>query len=298
LDRALEYAAGIAPTYFSFQPTEYHSTKLFDLDHRPVIKVDKFEVKSHPLYLEGPVHQLMMQSDPVKKLKLYQQVKESQLYDPALQTYVLNTSLHNQPYSIGRARAFSPGWLENESVWLHMTLKYLLEVLRAGLYEQFFEDIQHCLPAFLDPEIYGRSPLENVSFIVSSRHPDPSRHGRGFVARLTGATAEFISIWFTIMTGGDPFFLDTDGKLRFHLQPKLPGWLFPEDGLLSYNLLGKTLVRIHNPGRKNTWSLSPTRYLLTDSTGEILIQDSNLTKNLAKKVRDGQITQIDLYFDQ
>ena len=111
-----------------------------------------------------------------------------------------------QSHEIGRARAFTPGWLENESVWLHMEYKYLLEVLRAGLYDEFFADLRSTLVPFLDPETYGRSPLENSSFIVSSAHPDESLHGAGFVARLRGATAEFMSIWSMMMAGERPFF--------------------------------------------------------------------------------------------
>jgi hypothetical protein len=235
-------------------------------------------------------------SEPEDTHKLYHQVRGSDLFDPILKTYKLNTSLLDQPHSIGRARAFSRGWLENESVWPHMTLKYLLEVLKSGLYQEFFQEIQHCLPPFLDPDVYGRSPLENTSFIVSSVHPDTTRHGRGFVARLTGATAEFISIWFEIMTGGKPFFLDSQGKLGFSLEPKLPGWLFPEDGVLSFRLMGKILVRIHNPSRNNTWESTPTSYLLKGAQDEISINGSALTENHAKLVRDGHISQIDLNY--
>ncbi len=63
------------------------------------------------------------------------------------------------------------------------------------------------LVPFLDPQTYGRSPLENSSFIVSSAHPDESLHGRGFVARLTGACAEFLSMWVFMMAGPQPFFV-------------------------------------------------------------------------------------------
>ena len=31
----------------------------------------------------------------------------------------------------------SHGWLENESIWLHMEYKYLLELIRNGMYEAF-----------------------------------------------------------------------------------------------------------------------------------------------------------------
>ena len=60
--------------------------------------------------------------------------------------YKVNASLASQSHEIGRARAFTPGWLENESIWLHMEYKYLLEVLKAGLYEEFFRMARqrHC----------------------------------------------------------------------------------------------------------------------------------------------------------
>jgi len=51
--------------------------------------------------------------------------------------YKVNAPLANLPLDIGRARAFTPGWLENESIWLHMEYKYLLEVLRADFTKNF-----------------------------------------------------------------------------------------------------------------------------------------------------------------
>jgi hypothetical protein len=98
--------------------------------------------------------------------------RASNLYDRKLGMYRVNVSLEDQPHDIGRARAFSPGWLENGSIWLHMSYKYLLELLRAGLYEQFFAELPKNLVPFMDPAVYGRSPLENSSFIVSSAHTD------------------------------------------------------------------------------------------------------------------------------
>ena len=56
--------------------------------------------------------------------------------------------------------AFSPGWLENESIWLHMSYKWYLELLRAGLYEQFFKEIVQRVVCFMDTDVFGRSPLE------------------------------------------------------------------------------------------------------------------------------------------
>ena len=170
-----------------------------------------------PLFLEGPVHALKVQPDVASARDLYARLRESDLYDRKLGMYKVNAPLADQSHEIGRARAFTPGWLENESIWLHMEYKYLLEVLKAGLYEEFYEDFRRALVCFLDPAVYGRSPLENSSFLVSSAHPDESLHGAGFVARLSGATAEFLSIWTTMMAGRQPFFLQ-NGKLCLAFQ--------------------------------------------------------------------------------
>ena len=54
---------------------------------------------------------------------------------------------------IGRMMAFTPGWLENQSVWLHMSYKFYLELLRAGLYEEFYTEIKTGLVPFMDPKV-------------------------------------------------------------------------------------------------------------------------------------------------
>ena len=74
--------------------------------------------------------------------------------------------------------------------------------------------------AFQDPAVYGRSPLENSSFIASSRFPDPKVHGVGFVARLSGATAEWISMVLHMGLGATPFRV-VDGTLRFEREVDL-----------------------------------------------------------------------------
>jgi len=112
---------------------------------------------------------------------------------------------------------FSPGWLENESIWSHMEYKYLLEVLRAGLYEEFYSDFKNCLVPFLNAKQYTRSILENSSFIVSSVNSDKSLHGAGFVARLSGSTAEIIHMWLIMNVGLRPFYLSREGKLCLEL---------------------------------------------------------------------------------
>jgi hypothetical protein len=212
--------------------------------------------------------------------------------------YKVNASLAELPPDIGRAQAFPPGWLENESIWLHMEYKYLLEMLRAGLYKEFFEEFQATLVPFLDSKTYGRSPLENSSFIVSSAYPDASLHGAGFVARLSGSTAEFLSIWSFMMAGKQPFVM-RDGQLQLSLQPALPGWLFTAEGCASFSFLGKCMVTYHNPKRVDTFADGARIQrieLRTDDGKSIKIDGDVIGHPHAALVRDGRVEQIDLFF--
>jgi hypothetical protein len=295
IDDAVEIGDGLPPTYFSYQVAEYETTQSVDPQGRPIIKPLRFTCNKLPLFLEGPARLMKVLEEQSERSALHAKVRASQLFDIKLGMYRLNASLLDQPHSIGRARAFSRGWLENESIWLHMAYKYLLELLKAGLYEQFFEDLKNSTPPFMDAGIYGRSPLENSSFIVSSVHPDQALHGRGFVARLSGATAEFLSMWFTMMTGGKPYSLGKDGKLSLSFSPKLRGWLFPKDGILTFRFLGHTHVRIHNPALQDTWHLTPQGYSLHTPGGEIHLSGQQIDEPYASKVRAGRIKQVDIY---
>ena len=84
--------------------------------------------------------------------------------------YKVNADLSGESWEIGRTRVFPAGWLENESIWLHMEYKFVLELLRCELYEEFYENFRSVFIPFLNPEQYGRSILENSSFLVSSAH--------------------------------------------------------------------------------------------------------------------------------
>ena len=296
IEAAIALGGGLTPTYFACQVSDYAPTGDFDPQGRELIRPLAFTRSVLPIFLEGPVHQMKVLGAGTAAADLHARVRGSDLFDPELGMYKLNASLLDQPHSIGRARAFSRGWLENESIWMHMSFKYLLEMLKAGLYQPFFADMRAGMPPFLDERIYGRSPLENSSFIVSSAHPDPALHGRGFVARLTGATAEFLSIWFVMMTGGAPFACAEDGSLLLRLQPKLPGWLFPEDGILEFCFLGHTRVRIHNPARQDTWNLQPEGARLETPEGVVDVRGPVIPAPLAERLRAGEIGQVDLYF--
>ena len=75
---------------------------------------------------------------------------------PHATLYTLYTSymyVIGMSQDIGRMMAFTPGWLENQSVWLHMSYKFYLELLRAGLYDEFFNEIKTGLVPFMDPKV-------------------------------------------------------------------------------------------------------------------------------------------------
>ncbi len=242
--RAEDMNNGLPPTFFSYEPVEWEVSA-------SGIRVKRFEPNLLPLFLEGAVRALAIQPDAAAARQLHTRVRSSALFDGKLKMYKVNASLDDQPLAIGRARAFTPGWLENESIWLHMEYKYLLALLKAGLYDEFYADFQQVLVPFQDPTVYGRSTLENSSFIVSSAHPDPALHGRGFVARLSGSTAEFLSILHLMMVGPQPFTVH-DGQLGLEFRPALPGWLFDGQGVLRFTFLGAIPVITHNPARRDT----------------------------------------------
>jgi hypothetical protein len=231
--------------------------------------------------------------------------------------YKVNASLADQPLEIGRARVFTPGWLENESIWLHMEYKYLLELLRNELYEEFFAEFRTvCIP-FLRPDVYGRSILENSSFIASSAHTDPKIHGNGFVARLTGATAEFIHMLLLMALGPRPFRLNESGQLQLSLEPALPGWLFTDKpntvqlysangrhqvelpaGTFSFMFLGKILVTYYNGDHKDTFGetgVKPVKWRITDSTGSTTaIEGRTVDGEAAVRIRERRVSRIEI----
>jgi hypothetical protein len=172
-----------------------------------------------------------------------------------------------------------------------------LELQNAGLYDLFFDALEHHLPAFMDPDVYGRSPLENSSFIVSSAHPDPHLHGNGFVARLSGATAEFLSMWVLMTAGEKPFFLE-EGKLVLQLKPAVPDWFFAEDGTFSFRFLGSCEVTLHNPLRLNTYDegVEVKRIELRSAAETVQLAGAKINNPYAEKVRMGEFASIDLFY--
>ena len=293
INRAAQLTREIFPTYFSFEMDR------FSKEGEKIVPKG-FSMKVLPSFLEGVVHYLKTEMNTDEKRKIYQAVKGSNLYDKKLKMYKLNESLAKQPFSIGRARAFTPGWLENESVWLHMEYKYMLELLRGGLYKEFFDDAKNVLVPFMDKGVYGRSTLENSTFIASSEYPDSRLHGRGFVARLTGATAEFLSMWNIMMFGKTPFVME-NGVLTLRLCPALPDYLIGESKTVSAMFLGKTLVTYHFDSCANYF---PGEYTLSgysaqyDDKSRVSVNDEKISGKTAHELRKGRILALDVWINK
>ena len=137
---------------------------------------------------------------------------------------------------------------------------------------------------FLDPVKYGRSILQNSSFMASSAHEDKNLHGQGFVARLSGSTAELLHIWLVMNMGLKPFALDNHGALTLSFDPLLPSWLFTNKaqgkfqvGTYSFKLFAKIMVTYHNPKLKDTFGSQGVSHALD--------------------VREGAVDSIDVYFN-
>lgn len=287
IEKACAMSKGICPTYFTFTVTEYKESE------DGIIPLD-FEVGAVPLFLEGPVRYLKLDNKLSKKKELYEQVRKSDLYDDKLSMYKVNASLESASYELGRARAFTPGWLENESIWLHMEYKYLLELLKSGMYNEFFEDFHKAAIPFLDKEVYGRSIYENSSFIASSKNPNSSCHGKGFVARLSGSTVEFLNMWIIMMFGPHPFEV-RDGELVLKPEPALPSYLLKENGEVEAVFLGETRVT-YRLGEKKDYIPGEYRiveYRLEYKDGSVLHTDnSEIIGKPAEDVRNGLVETI------
>jgi hypothetical protein len=299
VERSVNPATGLLHTYYANRPLDAAGETIARFAPQPL-----------PLYLEGQVHWLrLLQADKRRARAIYRAVRQSPLFDAALQMYTLNECLDACPPEIGRARTFTRGWFENESVWTHMSYKYLLELLRSGLYDEFFADARTMLVPFMDPTVYGRSVLENSSFIASSANPDPRTRGRGFIARLSGSTAEFIHMWLLLTVGPQPFYVEQN-HLRFRVRPTLPGGWFTlhnttlrwqeanveiPAGCFAGALLGSTLLVYHNPARRDTFGLNavaPTRYVLDNATQ---IDGDTLDEDVATRLRNREIRRMDVY---
>jgi len=316
--KAFDMKTGLFNTYFINVPEKYDVVGQKDVSGEkqfPGITVREFKQIPLPPFLEGQVHGMRDADSMEKAALLSKSVRNSQLYDEALGMYKVNASLKEQPMEIGRIRAFTPGWLENESVFMHMEYKYLLELLRKGLYKEFFRDAQKALVPFMNPEAYGRSIFENSSFIASSANPDKTVHGNGFVARLSGSTSEFYNMLLIMALGEKPFRLDGKGNLVFAISPALPKWIFTdkkektkmfvdskeqeiefEAGAFAFRCFNGTLFVYHNPFGKYVFGPDMiSNFILSGYEKPVKIGGNIVPSPAAGMIRDGKFKRIDIY---
>ena len=305
INKAVGLNGGLSPTYFYYECSDFKvviSKPIYlpnstTLAPGPLpgnkLAAGTFTTKYLPLFLEGPTRHLKIIPDINKRREVYRMTKSSSMYDSALKMFMLSASLAEMGQDVGRMKAFSPGWLENQSIWLHMSYKFYLELLRGGLYTEFFEEISTGLVPFMDNEKYGRSPLEAASFIVSSAFPDPKLHGASFLARLSGSTAEMLSMWAIMMFGEQPFTFENN-VLQLSFKPVLPGWMFNKDDTLTSTFLGSIKVTYHNPKRLDTWTMTPKS--ASFSPNGYYVQGAVFYGGLAEMVRSQKVHTIDIYY--
>ncbi len=308
-------------TYFYHEVIEYEFLDGRGNEGTSYLRPTKFKLHMLPPFLEGYVHALRVAKDKEQARQLYVKVRESGLFDHKLKMYKVSADISTETEEIGRTRIFPKGWLENESVWLHMEYKFLLELLRNDLFEEYYDNFRNTLIPFLNPEQYGRSIFENSSFLVSSVHNDSSLHGRGFVARLSGSTAEFLHMWLYMNIGKKPFSLNANKELILSFNPALPGWIFTteptcleyfdikgtrkkielHENIYAFNFLGGTIVVYHNPKRGNTFGENAVQVegiTLTyhNRKRPITISSHVVASPYSNDVRERKIERIDVFF--
>ncbi|MBU1912458.1 MAG: cellobiose phosphorylase, partial [Candidatus Omnitrophica bacterium] len=129
---------------------------------------------------------------------------------------------------------------------------------------------------------------------------------RGFVARLSGSTAEMLNIWLLMSAGKEPFFINEKGELNLRFTPALPSWLFtktPKKGLpkntYAFKFLGKTLVVYHNPKMKDTAGKSSAKAVSItieyDDGRKVDIQKDTIGQPYSSDIRHGKVKRIDIH---
>ncbi|AMK78918.1 MULTISPECIES: hypothetical protein [Methylomonas] len=308
LDAAIDKARtpmGIA-TYFAYDAEQYRALETGG------IAVMRFRQKQLPLFLEGFVHALRI-ADPAQAHTLYQAVQNSELFDTKLGMYRVNEPLGDNALDLGRIGVFNYGWLENGSIFLHMHYKFVLEMVRAGLVAEFYANIETLLLPFHEPAEYKRNPIENSSFLVSSGFTvDARQHGRGCVARLSGATVEFLHLWMHLFLGPTPFVFEAD-SLAFKPAPLLAAAFFttheqsvtpfaelkilPADSA-TCTLFGSTLLVYLNPQHRDTFgpnAVKPIEYRLYGRDGGKQTFDGDCIEGqTAEALRLGQFRRVDV----
>lgn len=287
LSRAKAAGSGILPSYLVHRAVSYEKTGHVNHLGYPTVKVTSFALETIPPFLEASARALKLADGTISETDVAA-IKKSGLYDEKLHFYKTCAPIENAPFEIGRVHAFTKGWLERECNFLHMDYKYILGLLEAGYYKDFYDEIKTNWVIAMDPFVYGRNPVEASSFIVPTCNPDASKHGRGYFARLTGANAEFLNMAVLLFAGPSIFSYES-GVLHFHLAPKLSHDFFDKKGLASFLLFSKVRVIYHNPkhldcyrGVRLSYRIEGHRYAAVDGI-------------LAAQIREGKIHRIEVF---
>ena len=284
IKEAKDIGGGVIPSYIINEVDQYE--KLNKVNHLgfEVVKPLHFKTVLIPYFLEASARLAKLGSEYFSK-KEYEQIKESDLRDQRLGLYKTCADIEDAPFEIGRVHAFSKGWLERECDFLHMSYKYLLGLLKAGLYEEFYEEMKVNFVCFMSPNIYGRSPIENSSFVVPTCNLNKEMHGQGQFARLTGANAEVLDMFYLMFLGPKAFEYK-DNELVFVPSPKLSKEFFDKNDEVSFPLFKDVKITYHNPKHLNCYEGVKLSYIAGGKKYDIL------KGKLAEDIRDGKTKEI------
>ncbi|KAH8045921.1 hypothetical protein JL722_13973 [Aureococcus anophagefferens] len=188
IEKSLTYTDGVVmPSYFQHEVKDFEYTGMTNFVGQPFVHAKAFKAKVFPLFLEGPVRQLKtVDRDDEAQLKaIHDAVLASDLYDEPIGQYKICESLEGQPFEMGRMMAFTPGWLENESIWLHMSFKWYLELIRAKLFDEFWTAMETARPTTWTSTPTAARP-RLVLFADADDAEGTTVHG----SKLTGKDAE------------------------------------------------------------------------------------------------------------
>ena len=275
---------GIVPSYIINDVSKYEVTNKVNHLGYKIVKPLEFTQRVIPHFLEASARMAKLGKEFFNEDD-YELIYKSGLRDQKLGFYKTCDDIEDAPFEIGRVHAFTKGWLERECNFLHMCYKYLLGLLKAGLYERFYEEMKINFVYNMDPYVYGRSPIENSSFIVPTCNPNKRMHGQGQFARLTGANAEVLDMFYLMFLGEKAFSME-NGKLRFTPSPKLSKEFFDKNDEVSYPLFSTCIVTIHNPKRIDLYNHHKYAFVVDGITY------SALEGNLALRLRDGDIKNV------
>lgn len=277
---------GILPSYLVYNVEKYELTDHINYLGYQTIKVKEFKLVKLPLFLEASARSLKLGKEFADK-EQYEKIKQTNIYDKKLKFYKTSEDLDDAPFEIGRVHAFTKGWLERECNFLHMTYKYLLGLLKCGLYKEFYEEIKTNFVINMDPYVYGRSIIEHSSFIVPTCNPNKNIWGKGYFARLTGANAECLDMIFYMFLSKNVFAYKYN-ELYFVARPLLAKEFFLNHQA-SITFLNNLTFKIINETDINAYEATSFVYEIDNVKYDVI------KGKLAEDIRDGNIKEVICY---